>query len=120
ASSLALSISLPANALAAGSDELRLEARFVRKNEGQITETSTPNGSSSQRRLSEIATTAAFTAVYDVMVGGCTCPASEAVLTTRPWPCFLSIGTKVRQPRATPSRLMSVMRRQSSSVSISI
>src|SRR5690625_2605428 len=95
-------MSLVANPLAAGSEELRLDARLVRKNEGHSTDTAIPEGSSSQRRLSEIATTAALTAVYEDMVGGCTSPAREAVLTRCPWPLALSTGTNVRQPRATP------------------
>ena len=43
------------------------------------------------------------------MRGGCTRPAADAVLTTWPERCALSIGAKVRHPRTTPRRLMSTI-----------
>ena len=44
-------------------------ARFVRKNEGQMTLTSTPKGESSWESVSLTATTAAFVALYVAMAG---------------------------------------------------
>src|SRR6476661_5131006 len=54
------------------------------------------------------------------MPGAWTRPASEAVLTRCPLPCSLKRGVKVRQPRTTPSRLMSTIQRHSSIVATSM
>src|SRR6478672_3038227 len=54
------------------------------------------------------------------MPGAWTSPASEAVLTMWPLRCSLSSGVKVRQPRTTPSRLMSTIQCHSSIVATSM
>ena len=95
-------------------------ARLVLKNEGQTTDTLTPYGLSSWRSVSESATTPAFTVLYELIIGGCTSPAAEAVLTICPEPWRLNSGVNARQPRTTPIRLMSMTRSHSSSDSTSI
>src|SRR5690242_4929279 len=85
-------------------------ARFVRKNDGQTTDTFTPYGRSSCDSVSESATTPAFTVLYELIIGGCTSPAADAVLTMYPERCRLNSGTNARHPRTTPIRLMSTTR----------
>src|SRR4051794_25117255 len=72
-------------------------ARLVRKNDGQTTETVTPYECSSCESVSERATTPALTVLYELIIGGCTRPAAEAVLTIWPECCRLNIGVKARQ-----------------------
>src|SRR6266540_501396 len=86
----------------------------VLKLPGSITITRTPNGSSSRRRLSEIASKANLDAAYGPMNGKAPSPATELMLTIRPRDA-LSSGRNACVTATAPIRFTSRTRRSSSS-----
>src|SRR6267154_1352693 len=86
----------------------------VLKLPGSITITLTPNGSSSRRRLSEIASRANLEAAYGPRNGSAPRPATELMLTMRPRDALRS-GRNVCVTATAPTRLTSRTRLSSSS-----
>src|SRR6266567_153825 len=86
----------------------------VLKLPGSITITRTPNGSSSRRRLSEMASRANLDAAYGPMNGNAPRPAIELMLTIRPRDALRS-GRNAWVTAKAPTRFTSRTRRSSSS-----